>query len=171
MPRERTYRSVGREFLDDAPIRVAVRSALPVDADTAWRALADAPSWAEWIPGAKEFAWTSEPPHGVGSTRSAGVGAGVLEERFVAWEPGRRMVFVMERGTVPTIGAMAEEWTLEPRGAECQAVARDAIELAGRAAVATPVAQRLLTPIVSRMPRAFADWLATNGHRYAEADS
>ena len=64
--------------------------------------------------------WTSPRPFGVGTTRTARAlgGANVLEERFFAWEEGRRMAFTAERSSMPLFKRFAEDYVVEPDGAE-----------------------------------------------------
>jgi hypothetical protein len=169
VPRERDYRDVWYEFLDDAPIRGAVRHELPVSAAVAWRALADVSSWGGWVPGTNRFEWTSEPPHGVGSTRRLEERAGTIAERFVAWEPERRMAFVVTDGTVPLWDALVEEYTLEPRGERSHVVWRYGFDLPERARFLRPAAGRLASLAGRRLLRSLARWLDEHGQRYAEA--
>lgn len=171
MPREREYRDVGYAFLDDAPIRGAIRQELPVSATTAWRALADASTWGEWMPGTSRFEWTSAPPYGVGSTRVLHERVGTINERFVAWEQERRMAFVATDGSVPLYDALVEEYTLEPRGDRCHVVLRYGFDLPERARFLRPAAGRLASLAGRRLLRSLAGWLDEHGDRFEETVS
>ena len=60
--------------------------------------------------------WTSAPPHGVGSTREIELKALTVKERFLAWDPGKRMSFCIYAITLPLISEMLEDFQLEPAG-------------------------------------------------------
>jgi uncharacterized protein YndB with AHSA1/START domain len=60
--------------------------------------------------------WSSAPPHGVGSTREIELKALTVKERFVAWDPGKRMSFCIYACTLPLITEMLEDLQLEPAG-------------------------------------------------------
>lgn len=80
--------------------------------------------------------WTSPRPFGVGTTRRAKVlGLLVVDERYVVWEDGRRKAFVGESINVPLLKRIAEDYVVEPRGADaCRLTWTVAVEpsLAGR---------------------------------------
>lgn len=112
MPRIRELQVVGKEFFDTAATRITVTKRLPCNADTMFQVLADAPAWEQWL-GATRVNYTCDPPHGVGSTRRVLIGRQTIDERFIIWEPGRRMAFFVEQSTFP-MRAFAEDFQMNP---------------------------------------------------------
>ncbi|GAC1526970.1 MAG: hypothetical protein NVS3B10_25050 [Polyangiales bacterium] len=66
------------------------------------------------LPDLRAIEWTSSPPRGVGSTRIVRLQPFAVKERFLAWEPARRVTFTMEAISLPVLGAMMEDFRLEP---------------------------------------------------------
>lgn len=60
--------------------------------------------------------WTSPPPHGVGSTREIELKIVTVKERFLVWEPGKRLTFTIYASTLPITRQMVEDMQLEPAG-------------------------------------------------------
>jgi hypothetical protein len=62
--------------------------------------------------------WTSARPFGVGTTRRVKVLGGVLsaDERFFAWEEGRRYAFHLTNANMPLFRSLAEDYVVEPDG-------------------------------------------------------
>jgi hypothetical protein len=92
-----------------------------------------------WLKGFKSAQWTSAPPYGAGSTReftlkllapnpptlarSTGGRSAVsastrlvldVKERFVVWEPGRRLSICIEAVSLPVVTAMFQDLQMEP---------------------------------------------------------
>jgi uncharacterized protein YndB with AHSA1/START domain len=68
----------------------------------------------EWFKDFVACRWTSAPPHGVGSTREVELKTLTVKERFLAWDPGKRMSFCIYASTLPLISEMLEDLQLEP---------------------------------------------------------
>lgn len=110
---------VGDGFVDSAPARF-VNSVL-VDAAPAsvWAALEDAAAWPRWAKAIKHVEWTSEPPFGVGTTRTVTMAARMrVFEEFIAWEPHRLMAFRFNAASMDGVAAFAERYELEARSAD-----------------------------------------------------
>lgn len=141
MPKQRSYRPVGLDYLDSAPVRAALRQSLPASADTVFAAFEEPDFWTSWLGPIDEVIWTSPKPFGVGTTRDI-VGRGSrISEEFIAWEAPRRIAFFFSEGDSPVFAAFAEEYTLEPRGDRCELVWRYAFE--------SPERLRLVQPVVA----------------------
>jgi hypothetical protein len=77
--------------------------------------LEDASAWPRWAKAIKGVEWTSEPPRGVGTTRTVNmIGKMTVFEQFIEWEPGRRMAFRFDEATMDGVAAFAEQYILEP---------------------------------------------------------
>lgn len=123
-----TMRPVTPEFYDRAPTRYRVERVVAATPDEVFTALADTPGWPQWFPAIRAARWTSEPPHGVGSTRSVDVGPITFDEEFIVWEPGRAWGFTIVGTTVPLARAAAELVELEPDGTGTRVTYRMCVE-------------------------------------------
>lgn len=84
-----------------------------------WEGLAgdDALHWCRIL---QEVRWTSPRPFGVGTTREVTAlwGANRLREHYFRWEEGRRQSFRALESSSPLFAALAEDYLVEPRGAD-----------------------------------------------------
>ncbi len=96
------------DFVQRAPVRVVAEERVAASPQACFAVLADTPTWNEWFPQVTRCDWTSEPPHGVGSTRRVSVRGWVVDERFIAWDPGERWGFTFLATNVPTVRAGVE---------------------------------------------------------------
>lgn len=69
-----------------------------------------------WLPQLRGVAWTSVPPHRVGSTRIVELPGVRVKERVVAWDEGRRFAFAIDATSVPLLRRMLEDIQIEPQG-------------------------------------------------------
>ena len=169
MPKQRSYRQVGLDYLDTAPVRAAVRQSLPVSAETVFAAFEEPDFWTSWIGPIDEVVWTSPKPYGVGTTRDV-VGRGArISEEFIAWQPPRRIAFFFTEGENPLFAALAEEYTLEPRGERCELVWRYAFECPERLRYLQPVVAFGFRQFSRRALKTMAAHLAEHPDRYREA--
>ncbi len=104
------------EFLQTAKCIGQAEGIMPGSVDDVFNVLADAPQWPTWFSGMTGVDWTSAPPRGVGSTRVVAIGPLRAWERFIAWEPGARMAFVITETNLPGIKAMMEDLQLQMEG-------------------------------------------------------
>lgn len=101
-------------YLDAAAHRLDFSRVVPAPPERVFAVLEDLDSWAKWFVDFKRAEKTSAGPLGVGATRRVWVGPLSLEERFVAWEPGRRFSFTMLDMNLPLLASMLEDWQLTP---------------------------------------------------------
>lgn len=102
------------EWMDTAPIHVAVSRVMKANADSVFTVLADHVRWPEWFDGLNDVQVTGAPA-GVGATRRVRVkGLGSLDEQFIAWEPGRSFGFTVVAMDRPVLKSLTELVTLEP---------------------------------------------------------
>ncbi len=110
-------RPVDELFLDAASVRLQETFEIPFPTEKVWGDLTSKnPLW--WCRAIKRITWTSPPPFGVGTTRSASAlgGLNVIRERFFRWEEGRRQSFHATEVSVPGFDRFAEDYVLEPDG-------------------------------------------------------
>lgn len=73
-----------------------------------------------WCRIVQDLRWTSPRPFGVGTTREVKAlqGANKLRERYFLWEEGSRQSFYVTESTGLLFKSFAEDYVIEPRGAE-----------------------------------------------------
>ena len=106
---------VEEHFFDTAPFRLREAVDIPQSAARVWADLtAENPlSWCRIL---QSITWTSPPPYGVGTTRTARSlgGASVLNECFFRWKEGTRQSFYVIDASTPLFRRFAEDYLLEP---------------------------------------------------------
>lgn len=118
MPKLRDLRPVDAEFAHTGENQRTLRQDIPCSAAALFRALADAPTWKEWL--GIDVEWTSPEPHGVGATRTVRTNGLRFDETFLEWDTGTRMAFRFERSTLP-MTAFAEDYVIGATGDDtCQ---------------------------------------------------
>lgn len=141
-------------FVDAAPVRVVARRTIPAPPEAVFDALADAPGWADWFPGMKRAAWTSEETGGLGSTRQVEFPGFVVEERFIVWERPHRWGFTFIATNRKMVAAGVELVVLEPTDSGTDLTYTMALEPSG--------AGRLLIPLSKgRVAKSLRDALAS----------
>jgi carbon monoxide dehydrogenase subunit G len=108
---------VGLDFLESAPRITVVECHVDLPRHQVWEAVVDAPTWSEWWPGVRSASYAGAPPYGVGTRRIADVGGWRMEETMLAWDPGRRWAYRIDRSTAPLARAQLESTELEDHGA------------------------------------------------------
>lgn len=101
-------------FPERAGVRLSFSRLLPAPPERVFDVLADHEGWARWFPDFREASVTSPEREGTGTRRRVRVGPMVLDERFLAWERGRRFAFTMVATRLPIVSAMVEDWRMEP---------------------------------------------------------
>lgn len=131
MPRLRDLAAVGGDYATTGPNHRLVRRLIPTSADSLFRLLEDGPATRQWQ--GIDVEWTSEPPVGVGATRTVRGMGQTIEESVLAWEPGRRMCLRYDRATLP-LAAFAEDYIITPTAdSTCELGWHYAFEWAGPA--------------------------------------
>lgn len=141
-------------FVDRAPVVIRHQLTLDLPPDAVWPAFADDAAWVEWWADMRSCRYTSEPPVGVGSTRTVGVAALRVDEEIVAFEPGHRYAFVIVAANVPFLQTMVEDVRLEDADGD-----RTTITYTQAVALA-PWAAWMRRPFERRLRTALADGLA-----------
>lgn len=103
-------------FLERAPHRLVQGGVMPVSAERLFEVLADAPGWPRWFVDMVDARWTSSAPRAVGSTRTVRLTTMVVDETILAFEPGKRFAFRLDRVGLPLVRAMVEDYAIESLG-------------------------------------------------------
>jgi uncharacterized protein YndB with AHSA1/START domain len=101
-------------YLETAAHRLDYSRVMPGPPERVFAVLQDLDSWPKWFVDFKRAEKTTAGPLGLGATRRVWVGPLSLEERFVAWDPGKRFSFTMLDMNLPLLASMLEDWQLTP---------------------------------------------------------
>jgi hypothetical protein len=148
------------DFFESAPHVFSYQKRFAAPPERVWEQLNSDESIAAWGPAVKEVAWTSPRPFGVGTTREvAPPGLGRVRERYFRWdEERRRHSFAVYEATIPFFKRFAEDYIVEPDGADSLFTWTVAIE--PRAALTLPF--RVLAPVI----KAGFGQIPSGGQRY-----
>ena len=102
------------EFAHSSPGFFLHEIDLDASPDAVFAVFADIATWPRWTYDMREARWMGEQHEGVGALRHVTLGPTRALERFLAWEPGRRLAFRVEEVNVPLLRAFVEDWRLEP---------------------------------------------------------
>lgn len=99
-------------FYETSPLRFDNSVTVPVAASIVWNILEDDHSWTVWAGVIDKVEWTSPKPFGLGTTRTVTMAKGLMTgwEKFIAWEPGKRMGFCFTEATMDGVDRFAEDW-------------------------------------------------------------
>jgi hypothetical protein len=121
-----TCRPVDTSFFDTAPMRFKNEVELDAPPAMVFAIFGDERSWPEWFRAIHKVVWTSNKPHGVGSTRTVSLSTATIYEHFFRWEQDRRCSFYLTGASMPLAHALAEDYLLE-EFAGCEGARRDEI--------------------------------------------
>lgn len=103
-------------FADRAPVVAEASATVDAGAEEVWAVLADHRTWPRWFSSVRSCEPTSQPEHGVGSTRRVGLGGGIrVDERFIAWDEPSVWAFTGVAGP-PLLRSLVERVTLADAG-------------------------------------------------------
>ena len=135
------------------PVRPDELSQLPVQIELVHRfactpaqlfaSFGRAEDWKQWLD--LEVTWTSEPPWGVGTTRTVATSSATFDEVFTQWVDGEVMGFYFSASSMRMVRQFAEEYRVRETPEGCELRWRIGIRLAWWAFFAGPVFRRRLT--------------------------
>ncbi|MEU0539112.1 SRPBCC family protein [Nocardia sp. NPDC005978] len=151
-------RPVDLTFIATAPHRFANTVELNVTPAQVFEVLAEADSWPLWASVITGVTWTSPAPHGVGTTRTVRMRAGMVgNEEFLAWNPNTHMAFRFNESGTSGITAFAEDYRIVPTATGC----RLTWTLAMSGDKPTDISLRLFAPVMNLTFRRFLRNLRT----------
>ena len=108
------------DFIHQAPRRVGLTVDVARPAQVVWEDLVADDPMSSYCRIISRIDWTSPRPFSAGTTRTVRVLGGlfVFDESYVRWEEGRRKVFVGVRSNLPLTRRFAEDYLVEPMGAD-----------------------------------------------------
>jgi len=107
------------EFFTSAPHVFRYQKRFAATPEQVWESLTSDVSIAAWGPTIKEVKWTSPRPFGVGTTRDVvAPGGSTMRERYFRWDEGHSHAFYVYESSLPLLRRFAEDYIVEPDGAE-----------------------------------------------------
>jgi hypothetical protein len=107
------------EFFASAPHVLRYQKRFAATPGRVWESLTSDISIAAWGPAIKEVNWTSPRPFGVGTTREVvAPGGSTMRERYFRWDEGSSHAFYVYESALPIFRRFAEDYVVEPDGAE-----------------------------------------------------
>ena len=133
------YDKVGLDFLDSAPINILLTAELNITPEALFKQFEDPNAW-EWA-GIKSVVWETEPPFGLGTTRTIDIaGQGKVQEYFLLWEHGKRMAFRFEKGEMKLVSTFVEDYQVEALAdGRCRLTWNIGMQLRGFARILSPL--------------------------------
>lgn len=138
-------------FVGRAPVVHVAAAVVTAPRTAVFAALADAGAWKEWFPGVRGAAYTSAPPHGVGTIREANVSGTRWVEEMLAWDVGRRFAWTVTRASVPLATALVESYELDDAPAGTRLRWTFALEPRLLARLGAPFAGRTISRLLGRV--------------------
>lgn len=133
------------EFLASAPHVFRYQKRFAATPEHVWEQLTSDVSLAAWGPSIKKVTWTSPRPFGVGTTRDVlAPGGSTMRERYFRWDEGKSHAFYVYESSLPLFKRFAEDYVVEPAGAQTLFTWTVAIE--PKNAFALPL--KLLSPVL-----------------------
>jgi hypothetical protein len=157
----------GLDFFETAPITHRFVVNLPVSAEHAWAELTRQ-NTLDWCRVIKSITFTSPPPYGVGTTRTAQLAPGYarLSEKFFCWdaEPraAYRNAFHVEQSNVPGLRRFGEMSEVTAVGEGCRFTWSFAMELGGimgrTSKFALPITAKTFGTLETDTVKHFSTW-------------
>ena len=156
---------VGLDYTATARFRFSNSVDIPATPEQLFEIFLDADAWPRWAGVITRVVWTSEPPHGVGTTRTVHMLGGLVgDEEFLAWETGRHMAFRFTACSLRAVRAFAEAYDVEPTDRGC----RLTWTLAMHGNAPTNLSLTVVRPVMNLLFRRFLRTLAAlAAERYA----
>ena len=101
------------DYIGRSTHRIENEAVIGAPADRVFELISSADHMSSWFHDFVSCRWTSPAPHGVGSTREVALKALTVKERFLSWEPGRRLSFCIYAMSLPLARHLVEDLQLE----------------------------------------------------------
>jgi len=152
-------------FADTAPHRIANVVTIEAPPQRVFDIFATAERQEEWMQDFQMCRWTSGEPHGVGTTREVELKVVTAKERFLIWEPGKRLMFSVDAMTLPIASQMLEDMRFEPiaDGSTTRLIWHIHYTPTRIATPIHPVARAVFGHMFSSAAKKLASWVKANG--------
>src|SRR5262249_43436603 len=102
-------------FTESSPFRIETVQLIDASPARVFAIVSTGEGQKEWFPDFVENRWTNA-TRGVGGEREVELKLFTVKERFLAWEPGKRLAFHIYASKLPVTSATIEDMVLEPVG-------------------------------------------------------
>lgn len=103
-------------FTKSSPYVLENEAIIDASPERVFETFATAENQRTWFQDFVACRWTSPGPHAVGAEREIELKLLTVKERFLAWEPGKRLTFTIHAMSLPVVDAMVEDMLFEPHG-------------------------------------------------------
>jgi uncharacterized protein YndB with AHSA1/START domain len=104
------------EWTAESPLRIAAELTCAAAPEQVFAVLADHTGWPDWFGSVRKVEATG-PPEGVGGRRRVHAAGMVIDEEFIAWEPGHRWAFTATDIRPAFTRSLVEDCQLRPTDA------------------------------------------------------
>jgi uncharacterized protein YndB with AHSA1/START domain len=104
------------EFTETSRFRIENDAIINAAPERVFQIFATGEAQEEWFQDFVANRWTSPEPYGAGSSREVELKMLTVKERFLSWEPGKRLAFTITAITLPLVRRMVEDLQFEPLG-------------------------------------------------------
>ena len=105
-------------FTQSSPHQLSNEAVIDATPERVFEIFATAERQRDWFKDFVACRWTSAAPQGAGSTREITLKTLSVKERFLVWEPGKRLSFCIYASTMPLMKRMIEDMQMEPTGSD-----------------------------------------------------
>lgn len=106
-------------FIDQAPFNFDHDIVIEASPERVFQIFASGEGQEVWFQDFVSVTWHHPEPHGVGTTRDVKLKLLSVNERFLAWDVGRRLSFSIDSITLPILRQMMEDLQFSPSGTGC----------------------------------------------------
>lgn len=106
--------AVPLSFTESSPYVIENTVGIDASAARVFQILSTGEAQTTWFQDFVACRWKTLEPHGVGAEREIELKLLTVKERFLAWEPGKRLTFHIYGITLPLVTAMVEDMRIEP---------------------------------------------------------
>jgi uncharacterized protein YndB with AHSA1/START domain len=156
--------AVPLEFTETSPFHIETVTVVDATPERVFEILSTGEGQKAWFQDFVENRWTTE-TRGVGAEREVELKLFTVKERFLVWEPGKRLTFHIYASTLPVMSAAIEDLALEAVDVRGARATRFTWRVHYRPTMVTRLLHPVARVIFSKMFKASADGLA----RYAKA--
>src|SRR5262245_65112243 len=149
-------------FVDRAPVVHVAEAVIAAPRHAVFGAIAEPRGWKHWFPGVREAAYTTPPPHGVGTIREAHVGGTRWVEELIDWDDPTRWAWTVLRTSVPFAHAQVESFEFVEAAAGTRVRWTLALEPRLLARLGAPLTGRMISRLLGQAMENLATYLERN---------
>jgi uncharacterized protein YndB with AHSA1/START domain len=153
-------------FTQTAPYKFENEAILDAPPERVFEVFATGENQRTWFKDFVGIRWTSPASSGVGAERDVELKLVTVSERFLAWDPGKRLTFTIFQMTLPLVDAMVEDMVFEPIGdGKTRLLWRAHFRPRGFMKPFVPILQAVFGQLFTQSIRGAVDYIATHKTR------